>query len=71
MKIQINGDEVEVTDDLTIRQLLMERQVRMPEMVSVELNDEILERAEFATRRVLPGDRVEFLYFMGGGRGAH
>ncbi len=71
MKIEVNGTEVEVTDHLTIRQLLAERKVRMPEMVSVELNEVILERGEFDTKRVAPGDRIELLYFMGGGRGAH
>lgn len=70
MKVVVNGNEVEVTDNLTIRQLLTERSVRMPDMVSVELNDVILERDEFDTKVVAPGDRIELLYFMGGGRGA-
>jgi len=39
----------------------------MPDYVSVELNGEIVDRQEFGTRRVSPGDVVEFLYFMGGG----
>ena len=39
----------------------------MPEMVSVELNGQILKRAEFEQRILEEGDKVEFLYFMGGG----
>lgn len=70
MKIEVNGTEVEVTDNLTVRQLLAEQRVRMPDMVSVELNGEILERGQFETKVVGAGDKVEFLYFMGGGRGA-
>ncbi len=70
MKIEVNGNEVEVSDHLTVRQLLAERQVRMPDMVSVELNGEILQRAEIETRLVAAGDKLELLYFMGGGRGA-
>jgi sulfur carrier protein len=38
-------------------------------MVSVELNGEILERTLFGTTLLKDGDRVEFLYFMGGGSG--
>jgi sulfur carrier protein len=41
----------------------------MPDMVSVELNETVLQRAEFETTRLREGDRVELLYFMGGGRG--
>jgi sulfur carrier protein len=39
----------------------------MPDMVSVELNGEILERSLFESTLLKEGDRVEFLYFMGGG----
>ncbi len=70
MKIQVNGKEVHVSDNLTVRQLLAERQVKTPDMVSVELNGEILQRTELETRLVMAGDKVELLYFMGGGRGA-
>jgi len=67
MKITINGDETQVTDNLDIPGLLTERKVKMPDMVSVELNGEILERAAFASTRLKESDKVEFLYFMGGG----
>jgi thiamine biosynthesis protein ThiS len=40
-------------------------------MVSVELNETVLQRAEFKTTPLHEGDRVELLYFMGGGRGTH
>ena len=39
----------------------------MPEMVSVELNGDILDRDAFATTQLSNDDEVEFLYFMGGG----
>jgi sulfur carrier protein len=41
----------------------------MPEMVSVELNGQILRRAEFESTALEDNDKVEFLYFMGGGSG--
>ena len=43
----------------------------MPEMVSVEINGEILKRTEFETKALEDGDKVEFLYFMGGGSGTN
>lgn len=68
MKLVVNGTDVEVSDGLNVGQLLVERKVRMPDMVSVELNETILQRSEFETTLLNEGDRVELLYFMGGGR---
>jgi sulfur carrier protein len=69
MKLVVNGSDVEVSDGISVTQLLVERKVKMPDMVSVELNETVLQRAEFETTRLREGDRVELLYFMGGGRG--
>jgi sulfur carrier protein len=69
MKLVVNGSDVEVSDGINVTQLLVERKVKMPDMVSVELNETVLQRAEFETTQLREGDRVELLYFMGGGRG--
>jgi len=69
MKLVVNGSDVEVSDGINVTQLLVERKVKMPDMVSVELNETVLQRTEFETTRLREGDRVELLYFMGGGRG--
>ncbi len=68
MKVQINGKPIDLRDGLNISELLVERKVQMPDMVSVELNGEILSRSNFPQTQVRDGDRVEFLYFMGGGQ---
>ena len=68
MKLVVNGNDSEVADGLTVSQLLVEEHVKMPEMVSVELNGQILKRSQFDTTTLSDGDAVEFLYFMGGGR---
>ncbi|MHC4159408.1 MAG: sulfur carrier protein ThiS, partial [Planctomycetota bacterium] len=47
--------------------LLVEEQVKTPEMVSVELNGKILKRSEFDTI-LKDGDKVEFLFFAAGGQ---
>ena len=41
--------------------------VHMTGMVAVEINREIVPRAEHATRRVAGGDAVEIVHFVGGG----
>ncbi len=71
MKIIVNGKETNFGEDLTVKQLLAEQKVKMPEMVSVELNGQILRRTEFETTALKDDDRVEFLYFMGGGGGVN
>lgn len=67
MTIQINGESMDIGSGWTVTQLLAERKVKMPEMVSVELNGEILNRDIFDSTSIRDEDRVEFLYFMGGG----
>jgi len=70
MKLVVNGNELDCSDGLTVNDLLAEQNVQMPEMVSVELNGEILKRGEFDTTTLKEDDKVEFLYFMGGGNGS-
>ena len=67
MKLIVNGKESKLAEGLTISQLLIEQEVKMPEMVSVELNGQILKRSEFESTTLNQGDKIEFLYFMGGG----
>ncbi len=68
LKITINGKEEVVPESISVTELLIEKDVETPEMVSVELNDEILDRTEFETTHLKKNDQVEFLYFMGGGK---
>ena len=69
MKLVVNGEQVNCGDGLTVSELLIEQKVKMPDMVSVELNGQILRRTEFETTNLKDSDKVEFLYFMGGGCG--
>jgi sulfur carrier protein len=68
MNIAVNGEQINCSDDLTVSKLLVEQKVKMPDMVSVELNGQILRRTEFKQTVLKDDDKVEFLYFMGGGR---
>ena len=67
MKIVVNGKEAGFSENLTVNQLSAEQNVKMPDMVSVELNGQILRRTDFENTMLKDDDKVEFLYFMGGG----
>ena len=67
MNLVVNGKTIDTTDGLTVSELLVKEDVKMPEMVSVELNGQILKRSEFETTTLKDDDKVEFLYYMGGG----
>lgn len=69
MKIMINGEQMEMGSPLTVAELLQQREIESPDMVSVEINEQILARDGFATTLLQENDTVEFLYFMGGGSG--
>lgn len=68
MTVQINGEPADLSGEMTVTELLADRKVKMPDMVSVELNGEILDRNAFGGTVIKDGDKIEFLYFMGGGR---
>ncbi|MDC7224861.1 MAG: sulfur carrier protein ThiS [Spirochaetales bacterium] len=68
MNLVINGKKEEFSREVfTIVELLEEKRVESPDMVSVQVNGEILNRNDFPTSEVKEGDEVDFLYFMGGG----
>lgn len=68
MQLTINGEKKEVTPEtMTVTELLVHQGVEMPDMVSVQVNGDFLEREAFDSRVVKEGDEVDFLYFMGGG----
>jgi sulfur carrier protein len=68
MKININGDTKEFSQDkLSVAELLKIEKVEMPDMVSVQLNDEFLRQNEYEGALLKEGDVINFLYFMGGG----
>ena len=65
--ITVNGEKQEVALPITVSELIKQNNVAQPEMVSVQVNEEFVERDEFDTTTLNEGDTVDFLYFMGGG----
>jgi len=66
MRLFINGKEKELEKEMSIGQLLKARNIR-PEVVTVELNDKIIERDKYGDTALKEGDRLELVYYMGGG----
>ena len=66
-KIVVNGENQDVQLPLTVAGVIKLNNDLQPEMVSVQVNEEFVDRAEFDTLQLKENDSVDFLYFMGGG----
>lgn len=67
-KITVNGEVQEVQPGISLTELIKQNNVEQPEMVSVQLNDDFVDRTEWDALEIKEGDVVDFLYFMGGGQ---
>lgn len=68
MEIKVNGESQNLEQvNITVTDLLKIKDVEMPEMVSVQLNGEFVDRENFDSTKINENDEVDFLYFMGGG----
>ena len=66
MRATVNGEPVELPDDLTVSGLLQHLGVRA-ERVAVERNGAVVKKARHAEERVQPDDVLEIVTFVGGG----
>lgn len=66
MQVQINGEPREVPDGTTVTGLLALLDIKAPR-VAVEVNAEVIVKAQHATTALVPGDQVEIVTFVGGG----
>ena len=65
--ITVNGEKQDVALPITVSEFIKQNNVAQPEMVSVQVNEEFVERDAFDTTVINEGDSIDFLYFMGGG----
>lgn len=66
MKIVINGDQMEITGQCTVSELL--EQLKLPaERVAVEVNMEIIPKIIHKAHLISDGDKIEIVHFVGGG----
>ncbi|MFT9057334.1 MAG: sulfur carrier protein ThiS [Ethanoligenens sp.] len=67
MKLQINGEPVELENGMTLSTFLRAKDIR-PNTVVVEHNATIPDRSTWDTLTLADGDVLEIVKFMGGGR---
>ena len=65
--ITVNGEKQEVKTPISVSELIKINNVAQPDMVSVQMNEEFVERENFDTTLLNENDSIDFLYFMGGG----
>ena len=68
MQVKLNGEAKEVREGTTLLGLVEELSLA-PERLAVELNSEVVRRADWPSVVLSEGDRVEVVHFVGGGAG--
>lgn len=68
MNITINSKNESLKTGITVSELLKIKKVQMVETIIVQLNGEFIDSQKFDSTAVKEEDKVDFLYFMGGGR---
>ena len=66
VKLQINGEEKEWPEGLSIAELLRRLEL-LQSPVAVEVNEAVVRRAHHHEHVLQPGDKIEIVTFVGGG----
>jgi thiamine biosynthesis protein ThiS len=66
VQIVLNGQPQDIPSGLTLLDLLTRLRID-PEKVAVELNRDIIRRAQWNSRKVEEGASIEVVQFVGGG----
>ncbi len=66
MKVTINGRQETLEGEMTLSKLLAIKNIR-PEIVAVERNRDIVDKALYKDTVVKENDILEILHFIGGG----
>lgn len=66
MTITVNGEERDIGEGAVVLSLLDELGLD-PKTVVVQLNDDIVQRVDYAATALNDGDSIELVHFVGGG----
>lgn len=66
MRVTVNGEARDIPEGLTVRGLI-EHLALTGGPVAVEVNQEVVVRAEHAAHFLAEGDAIEIVHFVGGG----
>ena len=64
--ITLNGKPQEIEAHLTVSDILAKWRIK-PELVTVEVNEHIIQKLDYGSTGIKNGDHVEFVFYMGGG----
>jgi len=64
--IEINGERRDLPQSSTLKELV-EHLKLAPERLAIELNRQVVHRADWQNIALNEGDRVEIVHFVGGG----
>ena len=68
MRVQVNGEIQDLPEGINLDGLVA-RLGLAPERLAIELNREVVRRAEWPRTTLKDGDRIEIVHFVGGGSG--
>ena len=66
MNIILNGESFETTDGASVETLLTQLGIGR-ERVAIELNADIVPKAQYENQLLSAGDKIEIVHFVGGG----
>ena len=66
MQIVMNGDPLEIVAGSSIESLLKQLDISR-DRVAVELNADIVPKADYEKQLLSDGDKIEIVHFVGGG----
>lgn len=66
IKIEVNGKEVEIHENSTVADFIIEREVTGT-MFVIEKNLKIVQKQEYSREKIQQGDKIELVGFFGGG----
>lgn len=64
--IQVNGAPREAKEGTLVTEIVLELKLK-PEQIAIELNREVIRRAQWQTTVLRDGDKIEIVHFVGGG----
>jgi thiamine biosynthesis protein ThiS len=67
IEIVLNGKPREVPAGLALDALLVHLEIK-PDRVAIERNRAIVRKPEWPSTKIEPGDQLEIVWFVGGGR---
>ncbi len=66
LNLRINGEDREVVDNLSLKELVTQLDLT-PERIAIQLNQNVVRRADWPSTVLKENDQVEVVHFVGGG----